>query len=64
MATRKWSTKDAKAAITSAAARLGYSNLKREQEEVLLKFVGDGDSGQDVFVVLPTGYVRLPSSNI
>jgi superfamily II DNA helicase RecQ len=56
MATRKWCSKDVKAAIASAASSLGYSKLKKEQEEALLKFVGDKDSGQDAFVVLPTGH--------
>ena len=49
--------------ISSAAAKLGYSQLKSVQHEVVTKFV----SGKDVFVSLPTGsgkslcYAVLPS---
>lgn len=45
-------TKDLKAVCEQAAASLGYSQLKPQQLEAMVKFVG----GKDVFVVLPTGF--------
>ena len=38
--------------VRKAAASFGYTQLKKEQEEVILSFA----SGHDVFVSLPTGY--------
>ena len=38
--------------VGRAAASLGYSKMKPEQEQAILAFV----SGKDVFVALPTGY--------
>ncbi len=38
--------------IRKAAHSLGYSSLKKEQEEAIAAFI----SGNDVFVSLPTGY--------
>ncbi len=38
--------------IRKTAHSLGYSNLKKEQEEAIQGFI----SGSDVFVSLPTGY--------
>ena len=38
--------------VRSAAANLGYSSLKPEQELAILSFM----EGNDVFVSLPTGY--------
>ena len=49
-------------AIRAACARLGYSSLRKEQEEVLKSFL----NRKDVFVSLPTGrgkslcYALLP----
>ena len=40
---------DVKSALTVAAARLGYAELKNKQKEAFA-------SGKDVFVSLPTGY--------
>ena len=36
----------------AAAAKLGYPELKPQQQEVVVEFI----SGRDVFAVLPTGY--------
>ena len=38
--------------LSRAAASLGYSKLKPEQEKAITAFV----RGNDVFVALPTGY--------
>lgn len=38
--------------IVQAETTLGYSNLIQEQEQAIASFV----SGNDVFVVLPTGF--------
>ena len=38
--------------VKEAARSLGYGELKREQERVLMEFL----RGNDVFVSLPTGY--------
>jgi len=38
--------------VAKVGVELGYSNLKTEQMEAMLKFL----QGQDVFVVLPMGY--------
>ena len=43
---------DIREIVGRAAASLGYSKLKPEQEQAILAFV----SGKDVFVALPTGY--------
>ena len=40
------------AVCREAAMSLGYSELKPQQLEAMMKFV----AGKDVFVVLPTGY--------
>ena len=40
-----------KTVMDSVWRRLGYSHLRREQEEAVTAFVG----GNDVFVALPTG---------
>ena len=53
MATQKWCSKHVKPAIAGAASSLGYSKLKKEQEEVLLSLLV---TGRDVFVVLLTGH--------
>lgn len=53
---------DVDTAITEAAKKLGYQEVKSEQRDVIRQFV----SGRDVFVSLPTGfgkslcYVLLP----
>ena len=39
-------------AIRSSVSALGYRELKKEQEEIILRFI----SGNDVFGVLPTGF--------
>ena len=46
---------DIREIVGRAAASLGYSKLKPEQEQAILTFV----SGKDVFVALPTGYGKL-----
>ncbi len=38
--------------ISKAAQSLGYSELKKEQHEAVMKFV----TGNDVFISLPTGF--------
>ena len=38
--------------ITRAANTLGFSSLKKEQEQVIGEFI----DGKDVFVCLPTGF--------
>ena len=51
------------AAVSLAASKLGYSQLKPKQQEAIKKFI----SGRDVFVRLPTGgskslcYAVLPA---
>ena len=39
-------------AITAAAAKLGYCDVKNEQREVVRAIA----TGRDVFVALPTGF--------
>ena len=39
-------------AMNSEALSLGYCSLKKEQKEIILDFI----FGNDVFVVLPTGF--------
>ena len=41
-------------AIRSSVSALGYRELKKEQEEIILMFI----SGNDVFGVLPTGFSK------
>ena len=45
---------DVNAAIASSARDLGYSSLKQEQQLVVVNFL----NGNDVFVALPSGYVK------
>ena len=40
-------------AMKTCIQRLGYSKVKKEQKEAILKFVIEG---QDIFLCLPTGY--------
>ena len=43
---------DVKSAMTKAAEKLGYSNLREKQREAMKEF----SSGRDIFLTVPTGY--------
>ena len=47
-------TRVIKAAVTDAVQRLGYMGMKPEQLQVVSGII----SGQDVFAVLPTGFMK------
>jgi Lhr-like helicase len=53
-----WSNDEVESAIAAAAKDLGYSQLTTSQSIVLHEYL----SGKDVFVSLPTGSGKSPSS--
>ena len=40
--------------ITISIQKLGYSSLKKEQQDIIVGFLNGRDSGRDVSSVLPT----------
>ena len=52
-----FSKKETEAVCTCVVSSLGYSSLREHQKNVVTDFV----AGNDVFVILPTGYGNSPA---